>query len=541
MSTEEQLLLLARSLYWTMPVVLALWGWALVVRWRAESWSAAALLRRHGPGAVVAIAVTAACLLIVPPQMRVQFDETSLVSVSQNMHEQRAALLTTGAVPFDGTLMRLENMVDKRPPLFPFLVSVLHDLCGARIGNAFAVNAALLVVLLTLAHALARRWLDRWTSLVAPVLLVATPLVPVVATSAGFELLAAVLFLVVLLAALDVVERPEPPRVLGFVASGLLFAQSRYESFAVLAVVGAVVLWRTRRVLRLDRRAVVALCLAPVLLAPVALLLLHARNPNFYPEAAGRDLVAPAHLLEHAPAFLLGYFAPGSDHVWPGVLGIAGLSGYAAWRFRHRGALGDDLLVLLPVLAATAIALSWFHGDVREPTAVRLFLPAAIAGGLAPLLWYRMLGARVPGVLFAVVVVVGATARLLELRRGAVFPRLEAAKLTDALDAAIAQVGTSPGDTLWVSVAAQHLIVKGHAALSPEAFVRRSARPAGQPSTIDELRARGDIKQLILVETPLDDAFAPAFGSVKELLAAIPTDVVARFDLGLPIVVHRAR
>ena len=34
MSTEEQLTLLARSLYWAMPVVLGLWVWALVVRWR---------------------------------------------------------------------------------------------------------------------------------------------------------------------------------------------------------------------------------------------------------------------------------------------------------------------------------------------------------------------------------------------------------------------------------------------------------------------------------------------------------------------------
>jgi hypothetical protein len=539
-STEDQLLLLARSLYWTMPVVIALWGWALVVRWRSERWSVGALLRRHGAGVAVALAATAVCFVLVPPVMRVQFDETSLASVAQNMHEQRSALLTTGAVPFDGGLMRLENMVDKRPPLFAFLVSVLHDVTGERLANAFVVNAALLVALLTLASALARRWLDRWTSLLAPVLLVATPLVPVVATSAGFELLAAVLFLVVLLAALDVVERPEPPRVLWFVASGLLFAQSRYESFAVLAVVAVVVLCRTRGRLRLDRRVVVALCLAPVLLAPVGLLLLHAQNPNFYPEAAGRPLVAFAHLIDHAGPFALACFAPWLDHVWPGPLAIVGVLGWAVWRFLHRGALGTDLLVLLPVLAATGIVLLWFHGDVNERTAVRLFVPAAVALALAPLFWCRLLGPRF-GVLLAAPAVALAAVRVSDLHRGEVFPQLEQAKLIDALDGALAQSGTSPGDTLWVTVAAQHLIVKGHAALSPEAFVRRSARPAGQPSTIDELFARGDIRRIMLVETPLDEAFAPAFGSMKELLDAIPTEVVGRFDAGMAIVVRRAR
>jgi len=536
------LLGLARALYWAMPVVLGLWLWAGFVRWRAERVGAGELLRRHGAGLALAVVLTATVLVLVPPTMRVQFDETSLVGVSQNMHEQRAALITTGAVPFEGTLLRLENMVDKRPPLFAFVVSVLHDVTGARIANAFAVNAALLVVLLTLAHALARRWLDRWTALLAPVLLVATPLVPVVATSAGFELLAAVLFLTVLLAAMDVVERPEPPRVLWLVACGLLFAQSRYESIAVLAVVGAVVLWRTWGSLRLDRRCAVALSLTPFLLVPLGLLLLHAQDPNFTPEAAGRRLVAPSHLVEHLPSFLFDFFDLGFalHHVWPGTFGLLGVAGFVAWRYRHRGALGNELLMLLPVLAATCITLLWFYGDVREPTAVRLFLPAAIAGGLAPLMWFRLLG-RKAGALVAVAIVVIAAARLVDLQRGAAFPRLELAKLTDAVDEALRQHGDSPRDTLWVTVAAQHLIVKGHAALSPEAFMRHASRSAGQPSMLDQLRARGFVKTLLLVETPLDEAFAAAFGDQKQLLAAIPTEVVGRFGVGVPMVVHRAK
>jgi hypothetical protein len=306
----------ARLLYFTMPVVVGLAAMAAVWRWRAVPRSHRST-KHLWPGAVAAVVLTTIVFALVPPQMRVQFDETSLVSVSQNMHLQRAAVLATGAVPFDGDLVPIENMMDKRPPLFAFLVSLLHDVSGYRIENAFAVNAGLLATALLLVFAAARRHLGLIGALAAPFLLLAVPLTTLVATSAGFELLAAVLFTLVLLSALDFVRQPDTVRFVGFLASGVLFAESRYESLPALGLVAVIVAWSVRRRFRPDRRALVALAACPALVTPLVFLLLHSRNPNFYPEAGGQDLVSLQHGLEHAGPFLEAWFWPLFDNALP--------------------------------------------------------------------------------------------------------------------------------------------------------------------------------------------------------------------------------
>jgi hypothetical protein len=76
--------------------------------------------------------------------------------------------------------------------------------------------------------------------------------------------------------------------------------------------------------------------------------------------------------------------------------------------------------------------------------------------------------------------------------------------------------------------------VKGHAALSAQSFMARGR-------DMQDLVRRGHVKAIYVLETPLDAAMAPAFGDVRVLLAAAPSDVVFRIDRGMPIVVHRLR
>ncbi|MEC7725812.1 MAG: hypothetical protein VYD05_09885, partial [Planctomycetota bacterium] len=75
---------LGSLLYWWMPLTLGFAGACLVWRFRARSASAAELARAWWPGALLALAAVFVVLLASPPQMRVQFDETSLIGVSQN-------------------------------------------------------------------------------------------------------------------------------------------------------------------------------------------------------------------------------------------------------------------------------------------------------------------------------------------------------------------------------------------------------------------------------------------------------------------------
>ena len=122
--------------------------------------------------------------------------------------------------------------------------------------------------------------------------------------------------------------------------------------------------------------------------------------------------------------------------------------------------------------------------------------------------------------------------RLREVALGRAFPTLDMAALTSALDGVVARLPGEPGRTLWVGAAAQHLIVKGHAAVSVRTFQRLGPR-------VSQLQRQGDLGALYVFETPIDRDMEPAFGSPRELLQRYPSEVVERVGGKMPITVHR--
>lgn len=523
----------AELLYWMMPVLVLLWALVGAWRLRAAGFRPGASLRTAMPGLVGALALVLLVVKVSPPAMRVQFDETSLVSVSWGMHAQRAAVLTTTAVPFDGKVLGLESTVDKRPPLFAFLVSLVHDATGYRPGNAFVVNAALLGLLLAMVHAAVRRRLGLVAAFAAQLLLVAVPLLDVVATSAGFELLAVVLLAGTVLAGLDCASAPEPVRQAWLLANCLLLANARYESLVAAGVVFGLVLWRTRGAGLGDGRCRWLLALAPGLLTPLVFLFENARRPDFYPEAMGQPLVALQHGLDHVGPLLAALFAPGLAHAMPGLLAGFGAVACVVRLLQRRGGFGD-LLVALPVLLLTTISLVWFYGDVREPTALRLFLPIAVAAVPAVLLCLDGYGRRWATVALLAGAALFAGLRLGALQRGEALPRLQIAATTAAIDAALAAVPGADARTLWVTCAAQHLVVKGRAAMPAEALRRRW-------NDVQQLLRNRQIEQVLLLGTPLDAAFAPQFGALEPVLAAFRNEVAWRSAGDVPLTVWRLR
>ena len=528
---EQRLARLASWLYWWMALTCGFavlcFGW----RWQAREMSMRGCLRCWWPGIALAIAATVVVFLAVSPQMRVQFDETSIVGVSQNMHQQRLAVMTTGAVPYRGEFVPQESMVDKRPTLFAFLVSLVHDVGGYRIENAFLVNALLLALGLFVLFVATRHRLGLLAGLSAPLLVLAVPLTCVVATSAGFELLATVLLLLATVAALDFVERPSDARCAAFLGAAMLLAQSRYESIGAVVLLGSLTAACTFRRYRPGRWVWCALALCPTLLTPLFFLLQHAQAPNFTPEAGGESLVSFTHLVSHVGPLLWGWFAISLDNPLPGLMALVAVAFWVARLWRRQAGI-VDLFMLVP-LALTVVVLAWFYGDVREVTALRLFLPLAWASVL-PLLvvpiaaWRR--SKHFAAALLVVSVVLFAI-RLPRVADGSVFPQLPTAVLTTELDRLLTRLPGDPATTLFVGVPAQHLIIKGYAAISVATYQRM-----GQG--IVSLQRQGDVGRVYLLETALDGDMQPVFGSPRALLRTVPSRVVERIGGAMPITVH---
>jgi hypothetical protein len=519
------------ALYLWMPLTCAFAALCFVWRFWGRESRLLERLRDWWPGLLLAASATLIVFWVSPPQMRVQFDETSLVGVSQNMHLQGLAVMTTAAVPSQGVLVPIENMVDKRPTLFAFLVSGVHALSGYRIENAFFVNGLLLVLGLFVLFAATRARLGLYAGLSAPLLVLSVPLTCVVATSAGFELLATVLLLVATVAALAFVDRPSDARFAGFLGAGMLLAHSRYESILAVLILGVLAAALSWRRYRPGRRVWWLLAVCPTLLTPLFFLLQHAQNPNFTPEAGGQSLASFAYLIDHLGPFLAGWFGSGMESAMPGWLAIVAA---LLWllRLAKRQATRVDLFAITP-LVLTVVVLAWFYGDVREQTALRLFLPLAWVS-LLPLLLSPL--SRLVHIPRAGVVLLAASVAICALRLpfvadGTAFPQLPIATLTTELDRLVKRLPGDPTTTLWVGVPAQHLIVKGYAAMSVNSFERMG-------SNIGQLQRQGDITKIYLLETSLDRDMESVFGSARKLLRQVPSRVVERIGGVMPITVY---
>ncbi len=523
---------IAGLLYWSMPAVVLFALAAGIVRCRAAStpWRVAA--RRWGPGIAAAVVLTSAVFVLVPPTMRVQFDETSLVNTSLTMQRHRAAMMMVGAVPFEGSFVGLDNTIDKRPPLFSFLVSVLHDATGPRIANAFALNAMLLATVLFVAFVAVRERLGLAAAFAAQMLLLAVPLTTIVATSAGFDLLAALLFAVTLLAARDFGRQPTDTRFVAFLGAGMLFAQSRYESLFAFVLLFGLVAWRARGRWLPGSGTKAALAICPLLVTPLLFLLEIARNPNFYPEAGGVPLVGWTHFAAHIGPWLREWFRPALDDPLPGVVGIAAL---ATWVLvaSKRAWPRQDLLLLIPVFAVTGLVLCWFSGNVDDPIALRLYLPFVFFTALSPLALVGLFGRR--AALWLLIAAAGLAAwRTARVADGRVFPPLAAARVVQAVEGAIGRSGADARTTLWVTTMAQHLVTTGRAAVCPRAFAARE-------NEIGQLVAKGEVRTVCVVETPFDEVLAGGYGHPREVLGARPRQVLVRGDGDVPVTVFRLR
>ena len=404
-----------RGAYPVMALTVAWFGAALFRLWRQRPPATQPIPR---PEAWIAVALIALFTWLAfnaePLRAKVLNDEFVLQSTAFNLHYFREAGTMVRGYEVDGVFLSLDNYIDKRPILFPFLVSVVHDLTGYRVGNAFAVNVALYPVLLALAWWLARRLAGPRAGLLAVTLLGGLPLLAQNATGAGMELVNAVMLLTVAALAVLYLERPAAPQLSALVLALVLLGQARYES-ALFVGLGAIVVllgwWRERRPV-LTAAAVAA----PLLLVPFALQhKVLANTPVLWELTEERttrfSLDYVPDNLRRAVDFFFSTDA-GLANSWylsvAGVVAAVWLVG-RLWRERRRP-LRDwppAVLAVTPLAAGIAanlaLVMAYYWAGLNDPMASRFALPfCVLLAVLAAVALARLDGrGRVAGVALA--------------------------------------------------------------------------------------------------------------------------------------------
>lgn len=363
--------------------------WAVLAGARVAPswWRQRPSLSRRELVAIIGVigALTLIAVLTAPYTYKVLYDEFVLQCTARNLHEIREVGAVTRGFEIEGVFRGVSSYLDKRPIFFTFLVSLLHDLTGYREANAFALNTALMPIILGLLYLLARRLVAHGPACVAVVSLGAFSLLAYNATGAGMEMINLAMLLLTILLGIHYLEAPDEPRLAALVLSAVLLAQSRYESALYILPTALVVLEGWRRASRPILPA--AAILAPALLIPYALHnVFLSGTPSLWELREGQEHRFAAHFaannFRHAFGFFFNFTELILNSWWLGLAGLPALAWCAfrlarSWRLASRAPATLAALVVFggAICGGLTLLMFYYWGELDDPIVSRLSLP----------------------------------------------------------------------------------------------------------------------------------------------------------------------
>ena len=228
--------LLVRGSYYAMVGIFLLWILQVYNYSQHIHFSCAEFFRNNKWGIGIALGVTILVFITSPPDYRVLSDETNLLSVSQSLTYQKEIWNTLMGKWFYDSFHPLQQEIPTRPLMFPFLVSILHTFLGYDRQNIFILNFIFLFGFLSLVYSVTRRLLNPSCGVAAILLVIAQPIIPLSATSGGFDLASMVFFVLVSLVYYSCLQRRDDASFQLLCMTVLMFINIRYESIIVIPI-----------------------------------------------------------------------------------------------------------------------------------------------------------------------------------------------------------------------------------------------------------------------------------------------------------------
>src|SRR3569623_448735 len=346
---------------------------ATVVAWTKENW----------PGLVLAFALTVIAVLAIHPALRILSDKANLIDTSKNLFASRTATFTVSGKNYFDSYWDIDVAIDRRPALFPFLVSLVHVVRGYSYQNVFLFNALVLPSFVLLSYRLAKSLGGETFGVVAALLVVAHPITLIAVRSGGFDFLALFFSLLVLKSLLDHVRDPSAARLAMVWMNLCLFAEVRYESaLFMVPVVALLLLFRLVTIELLAPYAFIY-ALTPAYLAPrVWQAVLRGSLPDQEPGAVA---ISAGNFVANAREYFRPVLAPlGAYPAHAGLVIALGLGGCLYWLLsRRRDLLAPDwqrprlwfaVLTGAWMLVQVVIVFAYVWGRAQAPSAARLLI-----------------------------------------------------------------------------------------------------------------------------------------------------------------------
>ena len=280
--------------------------------------------RVHWIGLVISLSGGLFYQLHEPHRLKVLFDEFGFSGIAYNMHFGRNASFPARAHFFNGRLNVLNHGIDKRSLLFPFLISVVHDLSGYRVVNVYILNAVLACALLLIVYLCCEKLGGKTVGWWCQLLLIGLPLLAQCATGGGYDILNMVLVAALFLATYVYLRAAGVRGLNLMITVALLLAYVRYESILYVAVPVAAFLYKLIRVrvVRLTWFSV----LAPItLVIPVCINLVMMSSPVYFENKPGQAVFAFSYVrpnIEKAVYYLFQMDLGSTNSVPLAIIGV---------------------------------------------------------------------------------------------------------------------------------------------------------------------------------------------------------------------------
>jgi len=340
-------------------------------------------VKENKAGMVVALIVTVVSALAIHPALRVLSDEANLLGTSKNFFFSKTATFTTTGKYYYDNFWDAGVVIDRRPSLFPFLVSLIHVLRGYSFSNVFLLNLLLLPPFVLVAYRLAKSLGGEVVGTVTALFVVAHPITLISMRSGGFDFLAAFFSLLVIKSFLDHVREPSAGALAVLWMNLCMFAEIRYETGLFLPPV--VVLLLVFRLVKVSylRPYRLLYALTPAFLLPrIWQAILRGNVPEQDP---GAVTFSVTNFLENTRDYFKPILHPFDFHPPHSTIVIAlGLVGAILWlRWLDRRLLSRDLhapnfkfatMVVCWMLLQFTIVFTYVWGRAQHPAASRLVI-----------------------------------------------------------------------------------------------------------------------------------------------------------------------
>jgi 4-amino-4-deoxy-L-arabinose transferase-like glycosyltransferase len=344
-----------------------------IVAWAKANW----------PGLVIAAVVTVVAWLAIHPALRILSDEANLVGTSKNLFASRAATFTVSGKNYYDSYWDIDVAIDRRPALFPFLVSLVHVVRGYSYENAFLFNLLLLPAFVLLSYRLAKSLGGDTCGIVASLLVVAHPITLIAVRSGGFDFFAVFFSLLVIKSLLDHLREPSAARLAILWMNLCMFAEIRYESgLFILPVVALLFVFRLVNWSLLRPYAFIYALTPAYLLPRIWQAVLRGSVPEQDPGAIAFSLES---FFNNAREYFKPVLSPLNEYpAHSGIVIALGLVGCVLWLGWHRREVfapdwKDPRLRFAAFLSGwmllqVVVVFSYVWGRAQAPSAARLVI-----------------------------------------------------------------------------------------------------------------------------------------------------------------------